>query len=335
MWLLRPLLVSAAPALAMLPPLMFSCGENSSNCQFEDVSGAWEASGVSIVTNSPGCPVLVQHSGDTVDFDATVTMPSTELLFNDDGFVTSYIQGTIYNGRNDTVQYMYNVFVDELNGSAECEPSGEYAVGTDSAKQDYADLFLYDSSGIGTTGDEGIVSLPFKIGTDAHVQGPSAVFVGVNNTWTGSATNGTTPYTYKWLRNDTLQSGQTGSTYSTSVRKVGSVRVSAVVTDARNRTDTSTDTVNVSFQASISGATQIASPGGSCTWSAQVSGGVPPVSYSWTWDGKGAGTAGSINEYLSTSPHTIGLSVQDGAGNASSQNLTVTIARSGGTACTQ
>lgn len=128
----------------------------------------------------------------------------------------------------------------------------------------------------------------------ASISGPAAVKLTSSTecksiTWTASATGGTPGYTYSWYIGTSTTVQGTATTLTKTYCGPQTINVKVVVRDSAAQTDqatfTTTITVTPPLTASISGPSEETVYGTQCvtiTWTANVSGGTPAYSYSWT-----------------------------------------------------
>lgn len=139
-------------------------------------------------------------------------------------------------------------------------------------------------------------NVQYRAAIVAKITGPTSVSSSTSCTtvsWTASASgSGHSGFSYKWYIGTTLQT--TGTTFSKQFCSTGgtsqSVTVKATATASDGHQDTDTHTTTISFgppplTASISGQDYVEIFGTLCadlTWTANVSGGTPAYTYSWT-----------------------------------------------------
>ncbi len=152
-------------------------------------------------------------------------------------------------------------------------------------------------------------------------------------TCTATAAGGTSPYTFTWTVDGTVQAGQAGSSFTTTFATKGSHTIGVTAKDANNVSSTpATTTVAVAAQpltVTISCGAFTAGKPGTCT--ATASGGTSPYTFAWTVDGVvQAGQTGS--SFTTTFPtkgsNTIGVTAKD-ANSVSSTQATASVAVAG------
>jgi PKD repeat protein len=161
------------------------------------------------------------------------------------------------------------------------------------------------------------VSAPPSSLTTSFTYSPSMPQAGQQVSFTGSASGGTSPYSYTWSFGD----GSTGSgssaahTYSSS----GSYTVVLTVKDTGSpqQTATSTQTVSVSspppaLTASFSYSPASPQVGQQVTFTASASGGTSPYTFSWSFGDGSTGTGSLVTHtYSSSGSYTVILTVND------------------------
>jgi hypothetical protein len=127
----------------------------------------------------------------------------------------------------------------------------------------------------------------------ASISGPASVQLTTSTecksiTWTASATGGTPGYTYSWYIGTSTAVQGTAAMLTKSFCGAQTINVKVVVRDSAAQTDDATFTTTIkppAFAASISGQDYVEIFGTYCAdliWTANVSGGTSPYSYSWT-----------------------------------------------------
>jgi hypothetical protein len=146
-------------------------------------------------------------------------------------------------------------------------------------------------------------------------------------TWTAGATGGTPGYTYSWYIGTSTTVQGTATTLTKSYCGPQTINVKLVVRDSAAQTDDATFTTKLALPplaASINGPTGVyALKCPSATWTASVSGGTPPYSYSWTIGTSTTvvSTTSSLTKaYCSSQEVDVKLTVRDSA----SQTATAT-----------
>jgi len=153
-------------------------------------------------------------------------------------------------------------------------------------------------------------------------------------TFTGSASGGTTPYSFSWTFGD--GSSGTGSTVTHAYASTGTFTVVLTVKDngLPQQTATSQQSVTVTSQPTPLTASFTYSPsapiaGQQVTFTASASGGTAPYSFSWNFGDGSTGTGYSISHtYVTAGTFTVALTVKDSGSpqqtTSSQQSITVT-----------
>ncbi len=183
------------------------------------------------------------------------------------------------------------------------------------------------------SGRDEYINIPLIKVLSASSNGPYTCTVGDTITLSGSATGGTTPYTFAWdLDNDgTFESSGTSVNYACSSE--GTYSVSVTATDSLSITDTDSTTVTV---ASAPVPTLISVPNGpySCTvgdtitLSGSATGGVSPYSFAWDLDNDGTfeSSGASVNfACASTGTFDINLQTTDSSSTTDVGATTITV----------
>ncbi len=155
------------------------------------------------------------------------------------------------------------------------------------------------------------------------------VTAGATASFSVAVAGGTTPYTFKWYKNDTFVSGVNGTTYTfTAQASDNNASIHVVVSDSSNPVKTatsSTATLTVTqpvVSVSISPTSAALTPGATKQFTASVSG---SSNTSVTW----SCTGGTVsNSGLYTAPSTVGnytVKATSNADNTKSASATVTV----------
>ncbi len=158
---------------------------------------------------------------------------------------------------------------------------------------------------------------------------PSSPTTGQVESFTGSASGGTTPYAYSWSFGDGATA--TGQNPSHTYSSLGTYTVALTVTDASSpqQRATASKTVTITVPAlSVSFIFTPSSPqvNSLITFTGSGSGGVTPYVYSWAFgDGQVASGANATHTYTTASTFTVTLTLTDAANTQviSTQSLTI------------
>jgi PKD repeat protein len=147
--------------------------------------------------------------------------------------------------------------------------------------------------------------------------------------FSGSATGGTPPYSYRWTFGDGGSS--TSQNPSHTYLSVGTYTATLTVTDSKNATSSKSLTISVTGTTSPLVANASASPSSgraplTVNFTASASGGTSPYSYRWTFGDGGSSTAQNPSHtYLSVGTYSAALTVTDSKNATSSKSLTITV----------
>jgi len=211
-----------------------------------------------------------------------------------------------------TSPYSYSwAFGDGATGTGATATHAYASAGTFTAR-----LTLTDAAASTATASKSIVvsAAPPPL-TAGFSYSPSNPVVGQSVTFTGSASGGTSPYTYAWVFGD----GATGSgaTASHNYASAATFTATLTVTDAATHTATASKSVVVGAAPSPLTAAFTFSPsspvaGQSVTFTGSASGGTSPYTYAWAFgDGATGSGATTSHAYASAGTFTATLTVTD------------------------
>jgi PKD repeat protein len=150
--------------------------------------------------------------------------------------------------------------------------------------------------------------------------------VGETESFTGSASGGTSPYSYSWNFGD-LQTSS-GSSTTHTYQKAGAYTVVLTLTDSLAHVANATHTITVSapLSASFTYTSSHPAPVVPVQFVANATGGTQPYSYSWNFGDGTTGTGASVSHsYLLTGTYTVTLTVVDANGLTATTSATVTV----------
>ena len=161
------------------------------------------------------------------------------------------------------------------------------------------------------------VSIPPQTLTGSFTHNPSSPQAGQAVSFTGSASGGTSPYTFSWIFGD--GSTGTGSSVTHTYSSAGSFTVALTIKDTGSpqQTATSQQTISVTNPSptlTVSFTYTPSSPqtGQSLTFNGVASGGTPPYASSWSFGDGSTGTgASTTHTYSLAGPYTVTLTVVD------------------------
>src|SRR6266568_1466524 len=154
----------------------------------------------------------------------------------------------------------------------------------------------------------------------SFTQNPSSPQIGQTVSFTGSASGGTSPYSYSWSFGD--GSTGTGSSVKHTYSSAGILAVALTVKDngSPQQTTISQQSITVSgapppLTASFAYSPSLTQAGQPVSFTASASGGAPPYSYSWSY-GDGSSGAGlqSTHTYNNDGTYQVTLTVVDSQG---------------------
>jgi PKD repeat protein len=146
----------------------------------------------------------------------------------------------------------------------------------------------------------------------SFTESPSSAVVGQTISFTGSASGGTSPYSYAWNFGDS--STGSGSSVSHGYQTAGVYTVVLTVTDAAGHIASASNTVTVTSPLSASFTYSPSNPSvlTNVQFTATATGGTGPYSYSWDFGDGSTGTgASATHSYLLPGTYTVILTVVD------------------------
>jgi len=161
------------------------------------------------------------------------------------------------------------------------------------------------------------------------ISGPTTGNTNTNYTYTATPSGGTSPYTYSWSGGGSPSTG-TGSTFTTKWSSTGSKTVSVTATDADGCSGSTSTSVSISSTSLI---ISISGPSTLCfndigTFTASVSGGTAPYTYSWSSDGRISSTGNTAKyRWRSVGWKTVSVTVIDSASHTATVSFSVIVIR--------
>jgi len=154
----------------------------------------------------------------------------------------------------------------------------------------------------------------------------SSPIVGQTISFTGSASGGTSPYSYAWNFGDS--STGSGSSVSHAYQAAGAYTVVLTVTDTAGHLASASNTVTVTspLSANITYSPSSPAPLANVQFTATATGGTAPYSYRWDFgDGTNGMGATVSHSYLLPGTYTVILTVVDSNGLTTAASTTVTV----------
>jgi hypothetical protein len=295
-------------------------------------NNAWSTASLADSNIAPKCLYSVTAPNQTVSYHFFVVGPNSSFLTG-----SNFLFMNVY-----TVAHVLNTsggasFVTNPNNSNQQRADVSGLMGGGIAT---APVLPLDSADFQTNtvygNAEGWITIPGRVDAAASsIVGPNPALLGRTNTFRASPTWDTTFYTYQWRENGHDVTGATGAKYSTSWNTPGTDTVAVYVARTSGKSDTVVFPVINSFTVTLTGPTQVRSPGGTCSWSASPNGGSGAITYNWTWNGVHVGSGVSITHEVPSPPNALALSLTDALGNHATASRSISLVSTGGTACIQ
>ena len=156
---------------------------------------------------------------------------------------------------------------------------------------------------------------------------PSSPSVGQTITFTGSASGGISPYTFKWNFGDGVTGS--GNPASHSFSSSGSFTVQLSVTDSSGTTASTTQTVTVNpapLSTSFSFSPASPTTGQTINFLGSATGGVSPYSFDWLFGDGASSTGNSVSHsYVTSGNFTVRLLATDSAGANATASHTIAV----------
>jgi PKD repeat protein len=165
--------------------------------------------------------------------------------------------------------------------------------------------------------------------TASATDSPTAGQAPLTVNFKGSASGGTSPYSYRWTFGDggSSTSQNPSHTYSSA----GTYTATLTVTDSTSATNSKSLTITVTSAPSQLAANVLASPSSgqaplTVNFTGSATGGVTPYSYRWTFgDGGSTTSQNPSHTYSSAGSYTATLTVTDSTSATNSKSLTITV----------
>ncbi len=223
---------------------------------------------------------------ETVNVDPTVSVKSSQNptdIGNSVTFTASPSGGT--------GSYTYQWYVNDAAVSGATSQS--YTTSFSSAGTDSVYMVIKDSIGNSATSS----TITETVNPDPSVSISSSqnpTDVGNSVTFTASPSGGSTPYSYAWYNDGTLESSTT-STYTTSFSSAGTYTIEAIITDINGNKAYAnySEMVNVDPTVSVKSSQNPTDIGNSVTFTATPSGGTSPYTYQWYYGSNSTAISGA------------------------------------------
>ncbi len=282
------------------------------------------------VSWAQGDGVAFAYSGYAPDIGAREYTGSQPLAANASGSPTSGNAPLAVNftgsASGGTSPYSYRWTFGDGGSSTSQNPSHTYS----SAGSYTATLTVTDSQSVADTESVNITvtAAPSQLVASASAS-PMSGQAPLTVNFTGSATGGTTPYTYSWNFGD----GQTSSAQNPShtYSSAGTYNAALTVRDSRSVTDTESVNITVTAAPSQLVASASASPTSgqaplTVNFTGSATGGTSPYSYRWTFGDGGSSTSQNPSHtYSSAGSYTATLTVTDSQSVADTESVNITV----------
>jgi hypothetical protein len=301
-----------------------------SNCSFWP-NNLWVSGGFEHFLSQPSsCPIEVSPNGTLVRYAASVQVPRSTVT----GFSSS-LSTHVYNNQGIQITYSINDWYLVDYDTYEADIAFKYVAGTGKT---FASFFADDAINTAFTAwgwAEADVSLDYRVGASASLQGSASPTPGTSPTWTVNISNAAPPYTYRWFKDGVELVDQTSASIQLPVT-TSYFTLKVIGQSSSDGADTLVAHIEPSWNVAIYGMSERSPNLVGCPFASDT-GNNPsgPFSYRWTLDGIDLQENGpTVDPALSMGSHTLDLTVTDANGYMASAAMTINMTQGGPANCT-